>query len=497
MPRQINLLLSVIFFSVIIISGSKLFKAENGIITIERNIEGTPIKIMKPEQSNGILVFIAHGFAGSSNFMRPIAVSLTQAGFTTIRFDFLGHGENTLPYSGSITQISGATKSFINQTNSVIDYYKNIYHPSSIILLGHSMASDIIFRTALTRSDITSVIGISTYTDVITSQKPTNILILNGEWEPTLKLKAYDILTKIGIAKPKENILYGSFDDGSARKIISIKNADHIGILFSKRTQEAIGEWMNETFKIDPTIEANQMGIWIAIIFISMFFCFFFYISSLPKKLNQHFDIPFKKFIFVNSCSLIFTPLILNFLKFEFVIFPAHNHLINHLFLYTCICLFCIPTNNLKTFFTNRSIPLFLALILVYGIFFGTALNSYVSTFIPMSGQRLSLLIMLLIGTIPYMIYLQILFNAKTYNWLMVVIAKIQLLCSLVISIALNFEELFLIGYAILLFLLFSIFFGSLSNKLSKRVYSQISVGFANAVMLAWAYSTALPLYIP
>ena len=129
--------------------------------------------------------------------------------------------------------------------------------------------------------------------------------------------------------------------------------------------------------------------------------------------------------------------------------------------------------------------------------FFGTALNSYVSTFIPMSGQRLSLLIMLLIGTIPYMIYLQILFQAKTYNWLMVVIAKIQLLCSLVISIALNFEELFLIGYAILLFLLFSIFFGSLSNKLSKRVYSQISVGFANAVMLAWAYSTALPLYIP
>ena len=114
-----------------------------------------------------------------------------------------------------------------------------------------------------------------------------------------------------------------------------------------------------------------------------------------------------------------------------------------------------------------------------------------------MSGQRLSLLMILLIGTIPYMIYLQVLFNAKTHNWLMAVIAKIQLLCSLVISIALNFEELFLIGYAILLFLLFSIFFGSLSNKLSKKVHSQISVGFANAVMLAWAYSTALPLYIP
>ena len=240
-----KLLLSVVFLALAIISGGQLVKTEKDLKASQQIVNDTPVKLLEPKNPNGNLVFIAHGFAGSSNFMRPLAVSLSHSGFTTIRYDFLGHGENKNPYSGSITQLSGATENFVNQTNSIVNHYKEVYEPEKMVLIGHSMASDIIMRTALKRDDIFSVIGISAYTDAITAKKPSNILILNGEWEPRLKLKAYDILTKIGIARPEEDITYGSFNDGSARKISTVINADHVGILFSERTQIAIGAWLN------------------------------------------------------------------------------------------------------------------------------------------------------------------------------------------------------------------------------------------------------------
>ena len=69
------------------------------------------------------IVFLAHGFAGSTSFMRPIAVALAEAGYLTVRFDFLGHGRHPLPYSGDITTIEGATQKFVNQTNEIISHY--------------------------------------------------------------------------------------------------------------------------------------------------------------------------------------------------------------------------------------------------------------------------------------------------------------------------------------------------------------------------------------
>ena len=112
-----KLLLSVVFLALAVISGGQLVNTEKDLVASQQIVNGTPVKLLEPKESNGALVFIAHGFAGSSNFMRPLAVSLSHSGFTTIRYDFLGHGENKNPYSGSITQLSGATENFVNQTN--------------------------------------------------------------------------------------------------------------------------------------------------------------------------------------------------------------------------------------------------------------------------------------------------------------------------------------------------------------------------------------------
>ena len=49
------------------------------------------------------MVLIAHGFAGSQQLMQPIATTLARNGFVAIPFDFPGHGRNTSPMRGGLT----------------------------------------------------------------------------------------------------------------------------------------------------------------------------------------------------------------------------------------------------------------------------------------------------------------------------------------------------------------------------------------------------------
>ena len=65
------------------------------------------------------------------------------------------------------------------------------------------------------------------------------------------------------------------------------------------------------------------------------------------------------------------------------------------------------------------------------------------------------------------------------------------------IAIALNFKELFLLAYAVLLLIGFFFVFGFLSNFLARSHGSSLSIGLANGVTLAWTFATAIPLYIP
>ena len=97
-----------------------LFDTERQLLTIQENLNGTPITLTYKEGATGKLVVIAHGFAGSSVFMQPIAMSLANAGYVTVRLDFFGHGKNKIPFFGDIRQTDGTTNQFIFQLNSSI-----------------------------------------------------------------------------------------------------------------------------------------------------------------------------------------------------------------------------------------------------------------------------------------------------------------------------------------------------------------------------------------
>ena len=199
----------------------KLDFAERNLTSVRELVNKTPVTLtFKDDIKTKGIVFLAHGFAGSTSFMRPIAVALAEAGYLTVRFDFLGHGRHPLPYSGDITTIAGATQKFVSQTDEIISHYLAKYDNSFSMIIGHSMASDIIFRVARANENIYGAIGLSNYTNEITADKPENVLIINGAWETRLRDEALKIFKDIGKISNSDHTVLIRGESGTGKEMI-------------------------------------------------------------------------------------------------------------------------------------------------------------------------------------------------------------------------------------------------------------------------------------
>ena len=480
----------------IILSFGKLKLSEANLTSVKEFVGDTPITLtFKDKTKNNGIVFLAHGFAGSTSFMRPIAVALAEAGFLTVRFDFLGHGRHSQPYSGDITTITGATQKFVNQTNEVISYYLAKYEHSFSMIIGHSMASDIIIRSALSDTRVNSAVAISAYTDALKSDRPKNVLILNGQWEPQLREKSLEILKSIGIKNPEEGKIYGSLNDNTIRKVEVIKNADHVGVLYSIRTQKELLDWINLLNRDKQLFVGNNIGKWTGILFFSIFFLVILLIKFLDQNISGKYRLRYIRFFSINILACALSPLILYYFKINFVEFPAHNHLVNQMILISIILSFSIPSAQIRELAKSFDFRLFAILFILFCILFGSILDSYVSSFL-LTGIRVPIFFCCLLGTVPLMVLMQLYYDNYSNGWIVGNIFKLLLIISLSTSILLEISQLFIVGYAIILFLAFALIFGFLANMVSRKYNNTLSVGLANGITLAWTFSTALPLYV-
>ena len=490
-------ILSLFFLLLLLLSLLNLSKLDQEISIKKQTINETPVTIFEPKKDkiDNILVFVAHGFAGSSSFMKSIAISLANTGYKTITYDFLGHGRHSKPYSGSITNENGATQLFVEQTSDLIDYFLNKKEQDELIIIGHSMASDIIFRVANTSDKFIGSIGVSNYTDQIKKNEPNNVLIINGVWEKHLRNKALNILESIGITNPQENILYGSFSDGSARKVLSIKNADHVGILYSENSQLSINDWVNKIIGNQYNIKTNNLGIWAALLFISVVGLFFLIVSFFKKQYFNKIELSVFRCILGNIFAAVITPALVYFFSINFTEYPAHSYLINHLFLYAILVIIInkIPLN--LSSLSDFKLQDFTFLFCFFAFIIGSILDNYVSTFY-LTHSRIELFFPLIIGCIPICFLIDSYYTNKRFILLKSLITKSFLIISLSFAIYFKFDELFLLGYAIILLIAFWVVYGFLSHYLMKRIGSFLSISFANGFTLAWTLAIALPMYI-
>jgi pimeloyl-ACP methyl ester carboxylesterase len=204
-----------------------------------------PITIITPAQGEPDTrptVLIAHGFAGSSVLMRGFALTLAHAGYTTISWDFDGHGENTNPL-----KLSNESSGLLMDAEAALAEATaaGLANPDQVAILGHSMGSGVALTYGTTYPDTFATIAISPVSQTVTASLPHNLLLMAGSREPQFVANAEKLLKMAG----GEN---SSFSTGAARKLVVIPNVEHISILFSPSAHAAARSCLDATFGAQP-----------------------------------------------------------------------------------------------------------------------------------------------------------------------------------------------------------------------------------------------------
>ena len=163
------------------------------------------------------------------------------------------------------------------------------------------------------------------------------------------------------------------------------------------------------------------------------------------------------------------------------------------LFIVGMLSYFVTPVSFEKTVIDSFNVYSFFFLIFFFVGLFGYFIDNYMSTFIG-DGGRIYIFCLLLVPCLCFSLSLQKIYQVKNY-WLYLNIIKLSIVVSLGITVFLNFDDLFLLSYAILILLLYWILFGFLSSLFNRRHFYFLSSSLSNGVILAWTLSTTLPLY--
>ena len=243
-----NLSILIIGVALIIISVWQIANAQKGLEVISLHTTNPPATIIAPSSSAPTprpTVLIAHGLAGSMQLMRGFALTLAHAGYTTISWDFEGHGSNPNPFV-----LNSDEKDLLQNAETALAEAAStgLIDPQHIAILGHSMGSGVALLYGINHPNTHSTIAISPVKQSVTSTLPHNLLLMAGSVEPQFVANAQELLSMAG----GDN---GDFADGTARKLVVVPNVEHISILFSPNAHTAARMWLDETFGQQPGAE--------------------------------------------------------------------------------------------------------------------------------------------------------------------------------------------------------------------------------------------------
>jgi pimeloyl-ACP methyl ester carboxylesterase len=259
------------------ISVWQIYAAQNGLNVTNLPTSNPPVTIITPANAapaSWPTVLIAHGFAGSAVLMRGFALTLAHAGYTTVSWDFEGHGANPNPLVSSndsdvLLKDAEAALSSAAQTGLVDTQH--------VAILGHSMGSGVALAYGSVHPDTFATIAVSPVNQTVTPELPHNLLLMAGSLEPQFASNAKQLLALAG----GQNT---DFSSGTARQLIVVPNVEHISILFSPTAHLTARTWLDETFGPQPgaTSYTDRRIIWFGIGILGFIFLSIASVGSLP-----------------------------------------------------------------------------------------------------------------------------------------------------------------------------------------------------------------------
>ena len=439
------------------------------------------------------VVVIAHGFAGSRQLMEPFALTLARAGYTVAAFDFEGHGRNPRPMSGDVTTVQGTTQFLMAETARVAE--TALAHPRAdgrLAFLGHSMASDIIVRTALEKPRAEAVVAISMFSRAVTETAPRNLLIIVGDWEARLKEEA---LRGVRLADPTaeagETVAAGS----GIRRAVFAPAVEHVGVLYSATALREARDWLDAVFDRQSEADIAMRGGWIVLLLAGVVALGWPLARFLPAGTPAATRLSRGRFWAAALIPAAAVPLILWPIETRVLPVLVADYLAVHFALYGALTLLLLSRwGGLAGQFPVRAWWIALA-VAVFGIaVFGGALDRYVASFFPHSG-RAAVILGLALGAVPYMLGDALLTEGGRAPFWRVLVARGAFLASLAAAVALDFQRLFFLVIILPVIVLFFLLFGMMAGWVGRRTGLPAAAGIGLGLVLAWALGVTFPMF--
>lgn len=461
----------------------------------------TPVRAYRDAAAQGELplVVIAHGFAGSQELMQAYAITLARRGYMAVSFDFLGHGRHPEGLSGDITSVDGATQRLLEQTAAVIDYALALpgVRRDQVVLLGHSMATDVLVRLAAGDPRVISTVAISPYSPAITAEAPRNLLMLVGESEGRLREEALRVLA-LTESDPQSGQTYGSFAEGTARRLAVIPGADHVTVLYRAAALQESAAWLDRVYDRVGTSPVDSRGQSIVLLLVAWLAWLWRSAAMLPQA-----AVPtpqrgsWRQAWPVVVGPMLWTPLLLFGVPADALGMLVGGYVALHFAVYGLLSLLFWGLRHLDAPWRWPA-PLRPAVLFscLAWLFFSVgllvvALDRYVTAFWP-TPERLPLLLWTLAATLVYFGAELIWAGQHGTPRAARLVSRIGFLLSLGIAVAMSFAELFFLLLIAMIVLLVFVIYG-LFDWWTRRA-GPWPGALASALVFAWGVSVTFPV---
>lgn len=478
MIRRTYLAIALIVVSLVVLE-----TARRGVEMARFTVGETPVTSYAQAQADGPVVVIAHGFAGSQQMMQGYALPLARAGYRVFAFEFLGHGRHPLPMSGDVGSVGGTTQLLVDQTNAVIEA---VAAEERVALLGHSMATDVLVRTARTRTDVGPIILISAFSQVIDATTPADLLLITGAWEPGLRAFGLEAAQMVD---PEVGEGETAVSGATQRRAVAAPFAEHVSVLHSRAGRAAALAWLDRAYerRSDQTIWPSG---WAILGLLAGLVLLYRRVATvLPARAVTPPTTTRRQTAALLLVPALVTPFVVVPLDPGFLPVLVADYLGAHLFLFGALQLallrfWRVPLG--QVFF----LPAF-GLLLIWCAVFGFALDRYAANFWP-TPERLWIIALLALGAVPYMVADAVLTAGSGLGKRLLI--RLSFLASLGIAVALDFESLFFIIMIAPVLVLFYLVFGTMGRDTAAKA-GPVTAGLALGVVLAWALGVSFPLF--
>ena len=473
--------------------------------TVRSGLEITPITVgttpatvtRLPGITSAPVVVIAHGFAGSRQLMEGFALTLARAGYITVSYDLAGHGRNPVPMSGDVSVITGTTQVLMDELARVSDAALALPGADGrLALLGHSMASDIVVRQAIRDSRVGEVVAVSMFSLAVTKDQPRNLLVIAGAWETMLAAEAEKALR---LADPTAGLgqTVGEPAEGTGRRAVLAPHVEHVSVLYSATTLTETRDWLNASFGRFGTGDVPARGGWTLLLLVSIV-ALGWPLAGALRRFRADVpptQLPCSRFLAAIIVPAVLTPLILWPLDVHFLPVLVADYLAVHFALFGLMALAMVAAfGGLRRGGVSLALALAMPVALFGIVLFGTALDRYVASFVPVAG-RIPVVLSMAVGAVPFMLADAVLTQGGCARLWRVVSVRGLALASLGLAVAMDFEALFFLIIILPIILVFFVLFGTVSGWIGRASLRPAAAGVGLGLFLAWALGVTFPMF--